>query len=413
MKILMCNKFHFASGGTETYLFDLCQGLINLGHTVINFSTKDSRNIPSAYANYFVKAPDLSASLKNNPVNNIRSAVNFIYSAASARNIGRLINEHSPDIAHIHNIYHHISSSILYTLRKKGIPVVMTLHDYKLICPNYSLFRSGKICEECKGHKYYNAIRYRCLQGSYLKSALTCVEMYFCKLLRIYENNIDIFIAPSRFMQQRIIDFGIDSGKVYYLPHAINLDGFKPDFNPGGYILYYGSISTKKGVGLFIDTIKHLSGEVKVKIIGDGPLRGDLADFIKLNKLKNIELLGYRARKELVDFIRGCLFVVVPSLWPEVSGLNIYETFACGKCVIASNRGGIPELIEDGVNGLLFDPFKPGELKDKMQYLINNPQIIAEFGRNGFEKINKFNNRELYISKLLEIYSKQIKNQRN
>lgn len=119
MKILMCNKFHFIAGGTETYLFDLCQGLSNLGHTVINFSTKDSRNTLSAYTKYFVKAPDLSASLKNNPIYNMRSVVNFIYSAASVRNIEWLINEHRPDIAHIHNIYHHISSSVLHALRKK------------------------------------------------------------------------------------------------------------------------------------------------------------------------------------------------------------------------------------------------------------------------------------------------------
>lgn len=409
----MCNKFNFLSGGAETYLFDLCRGLSDLGHTVINFSTKDRRNIPSAYINYFVKAPDLSASFKNNPVNNIKSAFNFIYSVASARNIERLINEHRPDIAHIHNIYHHISSSILHTLRKKNMPVVMTLHDYKLICPNYSLFRSGEICEECKGYKYYNAIRYKCLQGSYLKSALTCLEMYFCKLLRIYENNVDIFIAPSIFMQQKTISFGINPKKICYLPYAINLDGFEPNFAADGYILYFGDISAKKGVRFFLDNIKHISKKVKIKVVGDGPLRGRLSDLIREEGLENVELLGHMPRGKLVNFIRNCLFVVVPSLWPEVVGLNIYEAFACGKCVIASNRGGIPELIENGVNGLLFDPSRPGELKDKVQYLINNPQIGVKFGRNGFEKISKFNNRESHISKLLEIYSKQIESHRN
>ncbi|MFA4989832.1 MAG: glycosyltransferase family 4 protein [Candidatus Omnitrophota bacterium] len=396
MKILMCHKFHFTAGGAEVYLFDLCAGLKDLGHTVINFSTQNQKNLASRYSEYFVEPIDLS---------HIGSAARFIYSLESSRSIARLIDRYHPDLAHIHNIYHQISPSILKVLAKNSIPALMTLHDYKLICPNYSLFTQGKPCERCKGGRYYNAVRYKCLKDSYWKSSLAGLEAYFAKQLRIYEKNIALFIAPSRFLRDKMISFGLDAHKVSYLPHAINLESFKPDFELGKYILYSGNISVKKGVRLFLESLQNLNPVFAVKIAGDGPLNRDLPALIRKLGLKNVELLGFKSRDELSGIMRNALFVVVPSLWPEVAGLSIYEAFACGKCVIASSRGGIPELVEDKVNGLLFDPAEPGSLRDKISYLVSNPFRIMEFGRNGFEKISRINNRKIHYEKLTELYS--------
>jgi glycosyltransferase involved in cell wall biosynthesis len=396
MKILMCNKFHYPAGGAEVYLFDLCAGLGDLGHTVINFSTQNPRNLPSPYGGYFVKPADLSS---------IGSAAKFIYSRASAESIARLIDKYHPDIAHIHNIYHQISPSILKVLAKNKIPAVMTLHDYKLICPNYSLFTGGKPCERCRGGKYYNAVRYKCFKSSFLKSSLAVLEMYFSKLLKIYEENIALFIAPSRFLKDKLVSFGLDASKVIYLPQAINLESFKPDLAPGRYILYSGGLSIKKGVKLFLESLQNLSAAPAVKIAGDGPLSRELPSLISKLGLKNVELLGFKSREELSRIIRGSLFVAVPSLWPEVAGLSIYEAFSCGKCVIASDRGGIPELVEDNVNGLLFDPAEPGSLKAKISWLIGHPAKMVEFGRNGLEKVSKINNGKAHYERLAQLYS--------
>ncbi|MDD5196992.1 MAG: glycosyltransferase family 4 protein [Candidatus Omnitrophota bacterium] len=396
MKILMCHKFHFAAGGAEVYLFDLCAGLKDLGHTVISFSTRNPRNLASRYSEYFVESADLSS---------IGSAARFVYSLESSRNIARLIDKYHPDLAHIHNIYHQISPSILKVLAKNRIPAVMTLHDYKLICPNYSLFTRGEPCERCKGGKYYNAVRYKCLKDSYLKSSLAGLEAYFAKQLKIYEENIALFIAPSRFLRDKMIKFGLDAHKVSYLPYAINLESFKPNFELGKYILYAGNLSVKKGIKLFLESLRDLSPAPAVKIAGNGPLGRDLPVLISRLGLKNVELLGFKSRDELSGIIRNALFVVVPSLWPEVSGLSIYEALSCGKCVVASDRGGIPELVEDKVNGLLFDPVEPGSLRDKINYLVSNPARIMEFGRNGFEKISRINNRKIHYERLSELYS--------
>ncbi|MDD5027117.1 MAG: glycosyltransferase family 4 protein [Candidatus Omnitrophica bacterium] len=396
MKILMCHKFHFVAGGAEVYLFDLCAGLKDLGHTVINFSTQNPRNLASRYSEYFTKSADLFS---------IASAARFVYSLGSSRDIAKLIDEYHPDLAHIHNIYHQISPSILRVLAKNKIPAVMTLHDYKLICPNYSLFTRGEPCERCKGGRYYNAVRYKCLKDSYLKSSLAGLEAYFAKQLKIYEKNIALFIAPSRFVRDKMIKFGLDAHKVSYLPYAVNLESFKPGFELGKYILYVGNLSVKKGIKLFLESLRGLAPVPAVKIAGDGPLGRDLPVLISRLGLKNVELLGFKSRDELSGIIRNALFVVVPSLWPEVSGLTIYEALSCGKCVVASARGGIPELIEDKVHGLLFDPSEPESLKAKISWLINNPDKIMEFGRNGPEKIASINNRKIHYERLSGLYS--------
>lgn len=284
----------------------------------------------------------------------------------------------------------------------------MTVHDYKLVCPNYSLFKSGTICEECKGNKYYNAIRYKCLKGSYLKSVLACLEMYFCKLSKIYENNIGLFIVPSRFMRQKIIDFGINPEKIYYLPHAVNLDRFKPNFELGKYIFYFGSLTHKKGIENFLKSVKYLPKNTPVKIAGDGLLREKLNIFLDQEGLTNVEFLGPKTRQELSGLIQNSFFTVMPSIWPEPVGLTIYESFACGKCVIGADSGGIPELINDGFNGLLFNPDSPKELADKIVYLLDNPGKAIELGKNAFEKIKRLNDRPRHYQELLGIYQEQI-----
>jgi len=405
----MCHKFNFPLGGAETYLFDLCDGLRRLGHTIINFSTSNVRNLYSDYSRYFVKEIDFSKILFCRPIYNFKSGLKFIYSFEAKKNIECLINKYKPDIAHIHNIYHHITPSILKVLKKYGIPIVMTIHDYKLICPNYSLFTRNSPCERCKNGNYFNAIIYKCLQGSYLGSFLGCLEMYFSKIFKLYEDNIDLFIAPSVFVKNKLVDFGIDVKKIYYLPYAINLEGFNPRFNNGRYILYFGNISFKKGIDTLLISAKNFSN-TSFKIIGDGPDKVKLELFACREKLANVEFLGYRRREDLADFIRNALFVVIPSKWYEVCGLNIFESFASGKGVIASNIGGIPEFIDDGYTGLLFNPGDPDDLSEKISYLLNNSSKIEELGRNGFERIHRINDQKEHYRILLNIYNQLLTN---
>lgn len=407
MKILMCHKFHFLAGGAERYLFDLRKGLSKLGHTVIDFSTQNVRNEYSDYSGYFVKGINFSEISTRRPIYNIKAALNFIYSFEAKENIERLIDDFKPDVAHIHNIYHHLSASVLDILRKRRIPIIMTLHDYKLACPNYSLFIQGMPCERCKHKKYFNAIIHKCLKDSYMASILACLEMYFCNTFKIYENNVDLFIAPSIFTKNKMIDFGIDAKKIHHLPYVIDLECFMPDFENGKYILYFGSLSHKKGVQTLLKSATYLKN-LPIKIIGDGPQRAELEQLAHKERLLNVEFLGYKQGDELARFIRDAIFVVVPSEWYEVSGLNIYESFASGKCVIGADTGGIPELIEDGYTGLLFRSGDPNDLVRKIFYLTQHPQRIEEWGRNAYRKIHNLNNPLSHYQELLNIYDNPI-----
>jgi glycosyltransferase involved in cell wall biosynthesis len=403
MKILMCNKFHFIHGGAERYLFDISEELKKSRHTIIDFSTKDRRNFYSEYSDYFIEGSDFSENLKLVGIADIKQAINFIYSFPARRNIESLIGRYRPDIAHIHNIYHHLSSSIIHSLRKKSIPMVMTVHDYKLICPNYTLFAKNKICERCKRHNYYNAIKYKCIRNSALASILACFETYFCKILKIYESNIDLFITPSRFMQNKLVDFGMDKKKVFYLPYAINLSRFRVNFEPGEHILYFGNMHYRKGVQRLLTIAKQFKN-IPIKIIGDGPYKKVVQQLVGDHNLTNVELVEHKPINELIDFVSRALLVIMPSLWYEVAGLTIYESLASGKCVVASNIGAIPEIIKDGVNGVLFNPEDENDILKKIGYLLDSPERIKELGRNGLEMINRYNNLGRHCQTLIEIY---------
>jgi glycosyltransferase involved in cell wall biosynthesis len=404
MKILMCNKYNFVKGGAERYLLDLKTGLRGMGHTVIDFSVSSARNEPSDYSGCFVSEKDYSDISARNFIPNLRAGLDSIYSREAQRKISSLIDASKPDIAHIHNIYHQISSSVLHALRRKKVPVVMTLHDYKLICPNYSLFTQGGQCERCKEGGYYNALVHKCLKNSYAASFTACLEMYITKALKTYENSVDLFIAPSKFILNKMVEFGIDRNRIKYLPYAIDLEQFNRVDKPGEYILYFGEVSEKKGVGLFLRCAGGI-GNVPMKIAGNGADKDKYRRYCFSQGFKNVEFLDFKSRRsDLAAVIRNALFVVVPSQWPEVCGLAVYEAFACAKCVVAANTGGIPELVEDNVTGLLFQPSDQRDLLEKINYLLRYPQQREKFGNNACQKISGFNDRAKHYQELIGIY---------
>lgn len=404
MKILMCHKFHFIQGGTERYLFDLCQGLQSEGSEIFHFSMKDCRNFESQWQKYFVENVDYGSALEKDWLTKIKIACGSIYSFEAKKKIESLIEQFKPDIAHIHNIYHQISPSILHVFQKRSIPVVMTLHDYKLVCPNYSLFCRGHLCEKCRVRRYYYCFFKKCLKDSFLVSLLGALEAYYHDFLKIYKK-VDLFIAPSEFMYQKIRESGIERKKILYLPCAIDLSQFFPKYAPGKYILYVGRLSPEKGIGTFIASLKHLP-MIPVKLLGDGPQRKQIKQIVLNHGLSQVEFLGYRPKEDICQIMRDALCVVVPSEWYEPAGLVIYEAFASGKCVIASRIGGIPELVEDGVNGLLFEAGNARELVKKIEYLIEHLEKAEAWGENGYLKIKRLNDLKAHSMRMSVEYNK-------
>ena len=194
-------------------LFDSMEKLQSLGHTVIPFSMQHPKNLKSEYEEYFVSNVDYNNHSRL-PWNMAKSTFRIIFNFEAKKKMEQLIKDTQPDIAHLHNIYHQLSPSILLPLRKYNIPVVMSLHDFKLVCPNYTFLRDGQVCEECEGRHFYKAIKYKCVKDSYLKSTISAVEMYLHKLFKIYESNIDRFIVLSQFSKERFVRYDLPEEKI-------------------------------------------------------------------------------------------------------------------------------------------------------------------------------------------------------
>jgi len=402
MRILQVNKFYYRKGGADIHFLDLSDLLAKRGHKIIPFSMESEKNLSSPFAKYFVSHVDLSKPKFS--LGGFKAIGRMFYSFEAKRKVNKLIKDEKPDLVHIHNIYHQISPSILPVFKKYKLPVVMTIHDYKLICPNYKLFVNGKVCERCKKYKFYNAVLHKCLKNSFLASWIACKEMYFHKILRIYEKNIDLYISPSQFVKDKLAEWGFDKNKIKILSHFINPNEFQPNYESENYILYFGRLSVEKGVDILLEAMGKVQSNLKLKIAGTGPEEKKLKNMAKKLRLKNVEFLGYKEKGELIKLAQKSKFVIMPSIWYEVFGLSILESFALGKPVVGSNIGAIPELIKEGKTGLLFEPGNSRQLADKIDKLNCQADNMVEMGKNARKMVEDKFGIEEYYEKIKEIY---------
>lgn len=406
MKVLLVNKYFYLKGGPERHISKTSKILEENGHQAIPFSMEDARNEPTPYAKYFVSKVNFNSPMSLG--NKLRMIPRVIYFLEARGKIEALIREAKPDIAHLHNIAHQISPSVLHSLKKFDLPVVQTLNDYKLICPTYKMVAGGRICERCKGHQYYQAVLQRCNKGSFSFSLLNCTEMYVHKFLRIYERNVDLFIASSEFLGHKMIEFGIDKKKIVCIPNFADVKEYLPQYESEDYFVYFGRLSEEKGLLTLIRALKDMKNS-RLLIIGEGELRKGLEEYVEEKDIANIEFSGYMSEERLKSVIRNSMFAVVPSEWYENCPHAVLEAFALGKPVIGSDIGGIPELIEDGVDGLLFEPGNSEELSEKIAYLISRPRLRGQMGRNARKKVEEKYNLELYYQKLMGVYQKLLR----
>ena len=406
MKILICNAFYYARGGAEVCAMDLENILISKGHEAIPFSMEHPRNLPSPYSTYFVSNidyPDLLEAI--NPANVIRATERIIFSRETKIKLTQLIEDTRPDIAHVHNIGHELSPSVLYVLSKANIPIVMTVHDFGLLCPNTTLLSHGEICERCKGGKYYHAVFRRCKRDSLPASLLAGLGSTIPNWLNTYQSKVDAFIAPSKFLRQKMIEFDYPADKIIHLPNTIKLSDFRPSFEPGKYILYFGRLHISKGVSTLLKAMSHIPNTPAI-IAGEGELEGDLKRFVQKMGLTNIEFVGYQSGETLHDLIRNASFVVVPSEYYENSPLTCIESMALGRPVIGADIGGIPELVQDGETGFLFESRNFEGLAKKMRYLLAHPAMQIRFGQNARCRVERLFNSNRYYQSIMEIYQK-------
>ncbi len=414
LTVLHINKFHYLRGGSEVVYFQIARALEEQGHKSIFFSMQHSENTPCETEEFFV--PFIDFNNLNSVVDSIKGAGRILYSFESKKRLSKLLDKYNVDIAHLHNVHHQISPSILDVLESRGIPSVMTLHDYKMVCTSYNLLVNERPCEVCVRGNYHKAVRHKCVKDSVVKSMLGASEMYLHhKIMNIY-NKINIFIAPSVFLQHKIVEMGFDK-RVEYIPNFIDLTIFdqfidaSKDINTGdNSVVYFGRLTPGKGLHTLLDAASLCKNDADnpglvFKIIGDGPLNNELREVAQTKSLDNVRFLGFMKGQNLFREIKKSLAVVVPSEWYENNPMSVIESFALYKPVIGSAIAGIPELVKNGVTGLTFKPEDATDLYSKVLFLSKNPKMATEMGNNARLFVKNELNAENYYLKLIKVYT--------
>lgn len=404
MNILSVNKYYWRKGGSEAVFFNEMDMLQKHGHTVVPFSMKSDKNFETPYSTYFADevdytAPGVRAKLSN--------AAKIIYSFDAKKKIRCLLSDFKPDIAHFHIFQHQLSPSVFGPLRDSDVPIVLTLHDLKPLCPVYTMYSNGVICEKCKGGKFINCTLNRCTKNSLLGSFVNTVEMYFHELMGYYRS-VDKYISVSNFYRSKMIEYGYDQNRIVHIPNYIELDDYKYKPSDNGYVLYFGRLSKEKGLQTLLDAAKTLTG-IPFYIAGAGPIEEHLHSRIINENIDNVTLLGFKTGDELNKLISEASIVVVPSEWYENCPMSVLESFASSKPVIGSNIGGIPELIEDGVDGFIFEPGDSINLAEIITSAWNIRSTLPDMGSQGRHKIAQQYNAERHYDLLSSVYASVLK----
>ncbi len=402
MKVLLVNNHHYLMGGAHKVYLETGKLLEAYGHEVYYFSQKNNKNIYNKYSECW---PDEVNYRNLSKFEKLILFKNFIYNDQAYLKLIDFIDLIKPDIAHIHLFMGGLTSSILKALKEKNIPIVHTAHDYRLICPAYTLFdKNNKLCERCKDKNYLRCTLRNCALDLKLASSfMLSLDAYFRNTFIKSIDNIDHFIFVSNFSRNKHIMFNpqfINKSDILYNFSEVNY--INPDTTKD-YFLYFGRISREKGLQNIVTVFNEM--ELPLYIVGEGK---ELAALKKRSKC-NIKYLGYKKDKELFSLISAAKFVILPSLMHENNPLSIIEAFGLNKPVIGSSRGGIPELLENN-RGFTFCPDNLDELKEvitKAASLLNDEYIFMQ------KQIAKFYSgqltKEQHYNKLLKIYQNTIK----
>jgi len=401
MRILYCNKYNHPFSGTEVYLFELMELMRAQGHEVALFSMADPRGAPTSYDQHFVPHIDFKA--ESGWLQKARRAGHAIYSVEARRRIRAMIEEFRPEVAHVRNIYHHLSPSILWELKAQKVPVVYHLNDFKLLCPSYNLVAQGESCEACKGGAFRHVMTKGCYPGTGARATLAA-EAYIHRWLGTYRKCVDLFLAPSRFVRDKFVEHGWDGGKFEVLPHFQQIHNPR-ESNAGNDrpLLYFGRLSAEKGVDDLLRSMQQVP-QMRLVIAGDGPQRVELQELAVSLGLSNVKFVGQVGPAERDSLIAQSQFTVLPSHAYETLGKTILESYAEGRAVVASDLGSRRELVQEGETGLLYRTGDVDQLAEAIRALGSRPALAEKMGRAGWETLRQRHTPEGHYRKLMSLY---------
>jgi glycosyltransferase involved in cell wall biosynthesis len=397
-RILLVNKFYYPRGGDCIYTINLERLLRKQNHEVAIFSMQHPENLPSEWASYFpheisyspVKQGDLLESFRR-PLGSKEVKTKFI----------RLLDDFKPDIVHLNNIHSQLSPVLAKIAFQQKIKVVWTLHDYKLLCPRYDCLKEGRwVCEKCFTGSKIHALIHRCTKGSIVASGLACLEALKWHREKL-ETYTACFICPSQFIKDKMIKGGFRKEKMNVLHNFIDQEKLiNPCFEKSGFCCYVGRMSPEKGVETLLKAAQSLP--YPLKLIGGGPQ----LEYLKSRYTdKHIEFCGKKNWDELKTILSHALFSILPSEWYENNPLAIIESLCLGTPVLGANIGGIPELVENKKNGLLFESGNVEDLKEKMIAMFDSAPLFdaKTIAMNAFDKYSA----EKYYDQLIRMYKNQ------
>ncbi len=396
MKVLVANNYLYLRGGAERVMFNDMQALSAQGVEIVSFAAADPLNVESSHASSFVAGADIRASSFSGRA---AAALDAVHCRRTAAAFEQLLSDTKPDLIHFHNIYGRLSTSILAVAKKHDVPAVLTVHDYKVVCPSYLMLRKGKPCSACLDGGYYRCAVHRCHKGELAASMVYSIEAYWARLTGNY-GAVSAFLCPSHFIAGLLEESGIEESRIRYHANCIEPSDYTPSYG-GEYVLSVGRLSHEKGLPTLLESV--LGSKIPVRIAGTGPLEAHLKQIAAADR-ESIIFEGHCEGARLAELYRNAAFVIVPSEWYENAPMSVLESFAYGKPVIGTRIGGIPELITDGEHGLLVTPEAPDELRGAIRRLWNDRAAQRAMGRNARSRVETQFSQSSRTASLLDIY---------
>ncbi len=399
---LSIHNYYYPRDGSSNCFLGQNRLLENAGWEVVPFSMQHPNNLSTRWGDYFVDNIEMGGNYSL--FGKANRAVKTIYSFEARRKISKLIDQVNPDIVHAHNIYHHLSPSVLSEVKSRNIPIILSLHDLKLLCPAYTMMGKNGICEKCKDNKAYQLIKNRCIKDSMLLSSIIYMERCVHDLLDSYRKNVDYFRVISKFYLQKFMEWGWDTTNFTYIPNFVYSENITPEYTPGNYFVYFGRLSREKGLFTLLKAAS--IAKVKIVIVGSGPEKDSLIQCAEKMRV-DVKFPGYLQGVNLYNAIRSARATVLPSEWYENAPMSIIESYALGKPVIGADIGGIPELIKENATGVLFHSGDHEDMAQSLLRLADMPAAeVLAMGRVARRWIEADFSPQNQINALLSLYAR-------
>ncbi len=409
MKILLVNYRYFISGGPEKYMFNIKEKLEEEGHEVIPFSIHSNKNVETEYSKYFVEpigSRDATYydDYRKTPGTILQMISRSVYSLSVKRAIKRAIAATKPDMVYILHFINKLSPSVIKGAKEMGLPVVLRLSDYFLLCPRFDFLYQKKICEDCLTHGYRSCIRKRCIKNSLSASLIRVFSMKVHKFLGVYKH-LDAIIAPSRFLLHKLLANGFEGSRINHIPTFTAGKEEAKEPTVGSYGLYFGRITEEKGVDTLIRAYELLGKGYRLVVVGDDTTEEAyrLKEYVKEHGLEQITFTGFCSGAELSGIIQNARFTLIPSIWYDNLPNTALEAFQHYKPVLASNIGSLPELVIPGVNGYLFEAGNAVEAAAMIRSM-EDDELVRRMGFHSHQLLKEQFSADRHYNDLIRLF---------